>query len=289
MAESISLACGDLRCELVPALGAAIAGLWLGPLPVLRSTAGASLVSVRASGCYPLVPFSNRIGHATLKWNGTSHPLVQNFKPEPHAIHGVGWQRPWSVLEAQDNYALLAFEHRPDASWPFAFDCSQAVRLGPDALELTLGVTNQSDRVAPFGLGWHPYFPKRARSHLRFEATGRWDMGPDKLPTRRTAAHGLDAECATLEVDHCFDGWGGEVELHDPLLRVRVSSGLRRLVVFTDATRDFIAIEPVSHVNNAVNLADSDAAAQLGDLGVELLQPAQSMSAWMRIGVERQP
>ncbi len=282
MTTSTTLACGPLRCDIVPGLGGAIAGLWIDDIAVLRSTPGAALATVRDSGSYPLVPYSNRIAHATLKWNGTSHPLVQNFPPEPHAIHGVGWQRPWSLLEAQAQFALLSFEHRPDADWPFAFDSSQAFRLGADALELTLSVTNQSAQAAPFGLGWHPYFVKRARSRIAFDATGRWEMGSDKLPTHRVPSRGLDVDCAALDVDHCFDGWTGVLHLRDELLHTRLSSSLGRLVVFTNDRRNFVAIEPVSHVNNAVNM---DAAA--ADTGVQILQPGQSMTAQMRIEVER--
>jgi aldose 1-epimerase len=47
-------------------------------------------------------------------------------------------------------------------------------------------------------------------------------------------------------------GWRSS-RCEDALLRTRMSSGLRRLVVFTQPARDFIAIEPVSHVNNAIN------------------------------------
>ncbi len=289
MNPTLSLVSGGLRCEIVPALGAAIAGLWLDDIPVLRSTAGAQLASVRNAGSYPLVPFSNRIAHAHLQWKGTSHPLVQNFQPEPHAIHGIGWQRPWAVMEAQEHFALLAFEHRPDPTWPFAFDCYQAFRVSDGALEMSLSVTNQSWQMAPFGLGWHPYFVKRPHSHLAFAATGRWEMGPDKLPTHRTSGGGLDTDCATLDVDHCFDGFSGEVTLRDPLLHMRLSSSLRRLVVFTQPVRDFVAIEPVSHVNNAVNMAAADPRLQLQDLGVELLEPGQTLSASMRIAVARCP
>lgn len=273
-----------MRCDIVPELGGAIAGLWLDDVAVLRSSRAAQLATVRDAGSYPLVPFSNRIGHATLKWNGTNHPLVQNFSPEPHAIHGVGWQRRWTVLQADAQFALLSFEHRPDAAWPFAFDSSQALRLSDDALELTLSVTNQSAQAAPFGLGWHPYFAKRARSRIAFEATGRWEMGADKLPTHRTASRGLDAACATLDVDHCFDGWGGVVHLRDELLHTRLSSNLRYLVVFTNDRRDFVAVEPVSHVNNALNLAEAGKTA-VQDLGVRILQSGESMSAQMRIEV----
>jgi aldose 1-epimerase len=278
----VELASGPLRCEISPALGASIAGLWRGEHAVLRSTPGAALSEVRLAGCYPLVPFSNRIGHAALEWNGTSHPLVRNFAPEPHAIHGVGWQRPWQVLEASGTFALLSFEHRPDASWPFAFDCSQAFRLGPDALELTLSGTNQSDQPAPFGLGWHPYFVKRAGSQLRFRAGGRWEMGADNLPTHRTASGGLDTACDTLDVDHCFDSWHGEVVLRDACMAVRITSSLDHLVVYTNASRDFVAIEPVSHVNNALNMAQADPQ-RLRALGVSILQPGESLSASMRI------
>lgn len=278
----VRLACGDLRCELAAPLGASIAGLWRGEHAVLRSTPADALSEVQMSGCYPLVPFSNRVGHATLLWNGTSHPLVRNFAPEPHAIHGVGWLRPWEVLEASDTFALLSLEHRPDASWPFAFDCSQAFRLGPDALELTLSGTNQSDQPAPFGLGWHPYFVKRASSHIQFSAAGRWEMGADNLPTHRSASQGLDTACAGLTVDHCFDGWQGAMTLRDAHLSVRMTSSLEHLVVYTNDTRDFVAVEPVSHVNNAVNMAGADLV-QLQRLGVRILQPGESLSATMRI------
>jgi aldose 1-epimerase len=287
MNHTLSLASGDLRCDIVPALGAAIAGLWLCDVPVLRSTPGDRLASVRHAGSYPLVPFSNRIGHARLAWNGASHPLVPNFLPEPHAIHGVGWQRAWTVQDAQAHFALLAFEHRPDAAWPFAFDCSQAFRLGHDTLDVTLSVTNQSWQAAPFGLGWHPYVVKRPHGHIAFQTTGRWEMGADKLPTHRSVSAGLDCECAALDVDHCFDGWSGEVELRDPVLYTRLSSSLRRLVVFTEPWRDFVAIEPVSHVNNALNMAAAGVGGSLQDLGVQLLEPGHSMTASMRITVAR--
>ena len=285
MTASLQLAGGNLRCDIKPEMGGCIAGLWWRDVPVLRSTAPQALTSVRLAGCYPLVPYSNRVAQAALKWNGTSHPLVQNNVAEPHAIHGVGWQRPWEVLDADDQFALLSYEHKADAAWPFAFDTSQAFRIREGELELTLSITNQSSGPAPVGLGWHPYFVKRAGSHLAFEASGRWEMGPDKLPTHRVAAPGLDADCAALDVDHCFDGWRGEAQLRDDRLRVRITSSLSRLVVFTNSTRDFVAIEPVSHVNNAVNLlARGGLTAEA--LGLQVLQPGESMSATMGIQVD---
>jgi aldose 1-epimerase len=285
MSTSLHLRSGALRCDIRPDLGGCLAGLWHGDQPVLRSTPGEALTTVRQAGSYPLVPYSNRLAQARLVWNGTSHPLVRNNAAEPHAIHGVGWQRPWEVLEAGPQFALLSYEHRPDAAWPFAFDTSQAFQLRDTELELTLSITNQSTQAAPVGLGWHPYFVKHADSHLRFAARGRWEMGEDKLPTGRRPSTGLDADCAALDVDHCFDGWDGEALLSGGGLRVRLTSGLERLVVFTHPGRDTVAVEPVSHVNNAANLLGQEGMTAEA-LGLTVLLPGASLSATMTIGVE---
>lgn len=280
----IRLESDGLVCEVEPQLGGCITGLWLDGVPVLRSTRE-PLATARQSGSYPLVPFSNRIARATLNWQGTSHPLVSNNAPEPHAIHGIGWQRPWTVLDEDPGLVMLAYEHSADAAWPFAFDSSQVLRLRGRSLELTLALTNQSPQPAPAGLGWHPFFVKRPASRIAFGAGGRWEMGPDKLPTTRSPSPGIDADCASLDVDHCFDGWDGVVRLRDDLLHTTVRSSLQRLVVFTNKSRDVIAIEPVSHVNNAINLVAAGADAD--GLGLRTLQPGETLTAQMSIDVER--
>ena len=285
MTARITLTQGKFRCDIEPDLGACIAGLWFGDEALLRSSAPGQIKTAREAGSYPLVPFSNRIGHATLTWNGTSHPLVKNFGNEPHAIHGVGWQRPWEVLDESESFALLSYQHKPDASWPFAFDTSQAFRLTGNELAVTLSITNQSTTATPVGLGWHPYFVKRPGSHVTFAASGRWEMDAAKLPTHRTVSNGLNADCAALDVDHCFDGWNGELHLRDGKFNTRVSSSMQRLVVYTNPAQACIAIEPVSHVNNAIELM-ARKVASAEELGVRVLQPGESMSAEMTIRVD---
>jgi aldose 1-epimerase len=189
-------------------------------------------------------------------------------------------------LEASAQHAQLAYAHAPDESWPFAFEAEQTFRLSANALELTLSLCNRSDSVVPIGLGWHPYFVKRPDSHLSFDASGRWEMGADKLPTHWADSPGLDTHCTVLDVDHCYDGWPGVVHLRDELLHTRMTSSLDRLVVFTNDSRHFVAIEPVSHANNAFNLMNAPGASAAG-LGVRQLQPGESTQATMRIHVQR--
>ncbi len=171
MSVSLELRHAALHMSLRPDVGGCIEGLWFQGVPVLRSSAPGTLENVRLSACYPLVPYSNRIAHAQLLWSGTTHPLLKNFGGEAHAIHGVGWQNPWQILQADSSSATLSLEHLPDASWPFAFDALQTFRLKDHAVEVTLCITNQSSGAAPAGLGWHPYFTKREDTCVQFFAT----------------------------------------------------------------------------------------------------------------------
>ncbi len=277
----IAIESNDLRVSVRPDIGGCIEGCWFKGQAVLRSSAPGSLVQVRNSASYPLVPYSNRVAKAQLQWAGTSHPLVRNFGDEAHAIHGVGWQRPWQVLQADADFVMLSLEHSQDRDWPFAFDASQTFRVKNNALEITMTITNQSPGDAPVGLGWHPYFMKHAGTQLQFDATGLWQMGGDKLPTTHTVSNGLHQVCDTLDIDNCFDGWRGVATLRNAQWTARLESNLERLVVFTTPDKDFIAIEPVSHVNNAMNSAGDPK-----ELGVVVLGAGQSYQVSMTIAVQ---
>jgi aldose 1-epimerase len=281
MSKPLEIRHAALHMSLRPDLGGSIEGLWFEGLPVLRSSAPGTLANVRLSACYPLVPYSNRIAQAQLLWSGTNYPLVKNFAGEAHAIHGVGWQKPWQVLEVGGSFAKLGLIHHGDAAWPFAFEASQLFHLKDDGLDATLSITNLSSGAAPVGLGWHPYFTKRADSHVQFVATGMWEMSSDKLPTQRSDSPGLNRACAQLTIDNCFDGWSGAALVSDAQLTTRLQSDLQRLVVYTEPPKDFIAIEPVSHVNNAMNQVG-----QHGELGVVVLAAGQAWQARMRIQTE---
>lgn len=282
MTQTLELRDGAMRCVLAPALGGCVTALWFDDVPVLRSTDAGTIASARRSASYPLAPWSNRIGQAAFDWDGRKLALSRNDPVEPHAIHGTGWQSAWSVERSDGRSAALRCDHAADAGWPFAFSSTQTFLLGASGLEQTLSVTNTGPQRMPAGLGWHPWFMKRARSRIAFEATGRWEMGDDKLPTKRSPSRGIDSDCAFLAVDHCFDGWTGVVDLRDESLHTRITSDQRRLVVCTDDTRDAIAIEPVSHVNNALGMPGGDAKA----LGIRVLEPGETATATMAIAIE---
>lgn len=278
---AVELRAGDLRLALRPDLGGAIAGLWHGAEPVLRSAEPGDLGGPRLGGCFPLVPYSNRLGYRRFRWQGRDLTTQPNFDGSDHSLHGCAWLEAWRVGMFDATRAELTLGHRADGHWPFTFDVVQTFELVPDALTVRLALTNIDARTQPVGLGWHPYFPKRSRSRLHVECSGRWESDPaTQLPTRHVTQAGIDAEVRHLDFDHCFDGWRGGARLRDERFSLTLTSSCERLVVFTPPTRDYFCVEPVSHVSDAIHMVTPEAH------GLVALEAGQTLEAWMRLQVE---
>ena len=116
---------------------------------------------------------------------------------------------------------------------------------------------------------------------LHLELTHRWEADAGKLPVRRVAQNGLDADVAVLDYDNCFDGWSGPARIRDEKMSLRQTSSLTHAVVYTPPGRDFFCVEPVSHVNNAIRSEDP-----IGQ-GLIALGSGETAQAWMQLDVAR--
>ena len=303
MNDVVALAAGNARVEVDAAVGGALASFTLGGIDVLRPTpVGARDVRLHAS--YPLVPYSNRIAAARLDFAGRTHTLARNFGDHPHAIHGVGWQRPWTVATLDASSALLTLGHEPSGAaalaWPWAFRATQSISLhaNPDraaaALALKLTIANAGKAAFPFGLGWHPYFVRGPRTRLRFRADGAWETDATRLPTVHAAVppswrFDPAREPGSGAIDNVFTGWDGEATLDDAdrhiAITVRADRAAGFLVVYAPESKDFLALEPVTHMTDAFNRA---ARGERGT-GTRVLRPGGEFSCTMQIGVRLLP
>ncbi|MEP7058217.1 MAG: aldose 1-epimerase [Caldimonas sp.] len=276
---SFELHAGALRLALRPDLGGAIAGLWHRDVPILRSTEPVALGGARQAGCYPLVPYSNRLAFRRFRWKGADYTTEPNFDDSPHSLHGVGWMRPWEIVSSNAVEVVLRLRHPGDADWPFAFEASQYLTLSPAALSVQMVFTNTAVIAQPVGLGWHPYFVKRPRSRLHIDLAERWDADVTQLPIRKVAQPGIDSDVVHLDFDNCFEGWRGPARIRDEKFSLQLTSSLPYLVVFTPQDRDYFCVEPVSHVSNAIHMADPVAH------GLRSVAPGASIDAAMKLEV----
>lgn len=296
MTATLELRAGPARVVLAPDVGGAIVACEWNGEPVLRPTPTDALAAGDGQrfSCFPLVPFSNRIAGATLRWQGRTYPL-QRFVPEvPHAIHGNGWRRTWRVLEREPARATLELVH--DAAgdqareWPFPYRAEQRFEVADNALTMTLAIENVGDTPFPFGLGWHPYFPRATATVLGFDADAVWLTDPTMLPTQLEPvpaqwSFALPRAIADTALDHCFVGWRRPATLHWPgqSLRATIDADVActHLIVYVPPERDYLAIEPVTHMPDAFNRADSGQR----DTGTRVLAPGARFSCTMHVSV----
>lgn len=284
--ETLTLTHGAARCDLLPHVGGSI-GTWsVSGQEMLRSasTSGIAARDPYATAGFPLVPYSNRIGGGSFEWRGNRMSLARNFPPEPHAIHGVGFERPWQLQSLERDSAVLRYAHRPDASWPWAFDARQSITLTDDLLILEFDAVNLASQPVPLAFGFHPYFP-RSGARLTFHAQGMWQVGDDALPCELIPPTGpfdfsKGAAVENADIDHCFTGWNGLAIIAWPdkpqALGITASRELSSAVVYIRRELDAFCFEPVAHINNALNRSDRETA-------MPVIAPGESFEASIRL------
>jgi aldose 1-epimerase len=270
---------------VAPEYGAGLIGWMLGRTPILRrALPQACAGDSHAMACFPCLPYANRIGNRRFHWRGTEYRLMPNFGDHPHTLHGLGWQRPWSIAETTPGSVALSLDHHPDGAWPFAFQASVVYHLSDPALTVTLAFTSRHDAPAPAGIGLHPYFPKANDPSICFHAAGAWENGGDSLPSCHGAIapawrHDDPRPVADSRLDNCFTGWDGiaRIAAGPASLRIEASEAFRQLQVFTPSWADFFCVEPVSHVPDAINRPDLPA-----DQAMHVLAPNETISGTVR-------
>lgn len=237
------LRAGALEVAVAPAAGGRIAQLrhdgveWL-----VGEGEGEGGQAAIAWGCYPMVPWAGRIRRGRFEFDGVARSLPINF--ERHAIHGLGFSRPWQVDDVAGNAMTLSLALPEDAYWPFGGTVVQTLRVQPHRLQLHL-VVQAGDNAMPAALGWHPWFRK-----------------PDRLLFSPEAMYPRDGEgIATLPRvppvpgpwDDCFVA-GGEIALLGAGQRLRLRSDCDHWVVY-DRAGHATCVEPQTGPPNGFTLA----------------------------------
>lgn len=265
--KPVELANACLSLAILPAIGGGIARFdrltAQGPVPLFRPWDGET-ASPRALGCFPLVPFSNRLGGHGIEAGGRFWPLAANRPGEPYPIHGDGWQRSWSVIGKEASSVVLGLESNDLA--PFDYRAELAYALDGPAMTMRLSVEHRGAVPVPYGLGFHPWLPRAAKTLLEAPASHVWLETPDHLPDREVLVEERPEwdfrEPRPLPrgpINNAFPDWSGRALITWPesgtRLSIEADAALATAIVYSPgAASDFFCFEPVSHVVDAHRL-----------------------------------
>jgi aldose 1-epimerase len=299
MTEPLVIVNGHWRVGLVPENGGCVAfgqarvgDAWV---DVLRPTPPDRLGERWDTASFPLIPWSNRVRHGTLLWNGGAFQL-RRWGTEDFAMHGTAVEFPWEVIAKGTDHAILEFDARGyyGVNFPWDFVARAEFVLDGPRFRWRLSIENVDDEAFPAGLGHHPYFMRSIRTEegavLKSEARvqvncerayalidGMADgpagpipsfadfralrpLGQDFVDTCQTARSSPIA--ATIEYPGALT------------IDLEADDLLSHVVVYLPVGEPFFAVEPVTNANDAFTLHASG----VDGVGVFSVDPGETVA-----------
>jgi aldose 1-epimerase len=268
-----------------------------------------------------LAPWANRLDETAFYANGRRFPFDMEIGNVRGAvpIHGLLMRTDrWQVvdLRADDKESLvtsrLEFFRAPlwMRQFPFAHVIEMTHRLLDGVLEVITRIENMSADPLPVSVGFHPYFrltdSPRDRWSVAVGARTRWLLSDAKLPTgdleptERTFENPAAVSLKGEDLDHVFSdlvrGENGAATLSvwgsKQRLRVELGPKFRAAVVYAPQSPpriaddavfrgDFVCLEPMAGITNAMNLAHRGVYSDL-----QYIAPGQTWEESFRITAE---
>lgn len=220
-----------------------------------------------------LTPFPNRVRGGEYEYEGVQQKLSINMPSEGHAIHGIMYNKAFTVDDSPESIGTLTLEHNYDGSsegYPFKCLVKYLFSLTDKGFACTTTITNLSTVRLPLGVGWHPYYTLGTEVdmlELKLPKVASIEVDEAMIPTGRK--DGMDDYSDFTSIDDTkFDtGFeilekGGEVvtEVRNFLTDVTLqawqktgTNGFNYVQVFTPPGRTSIAIEPMTCPADAFN------------------------------------
>jgi aldose 1-epimerase len=239
-----------------------------------------------------LAPWADRLDEQAFYANGKRYAFDMSLGNVRGAnpIHGFLTSVPdWNVVEtradAESAWVTSRLEFYRHPSWmkqfPFAHTIEMTHRLRDGVLEVATRIDSLSVEPMPVAVGFHPFFQltdsPRDEWTLSVAARTHWPVSEAKMPTGVTQpidrffANPAAVQLAPLELDDVFsdlvrDASGlatmslrGKAQQLDVVL----GANYRAVVIYAPrpapgqdpASRNFVCIEPVAGIINALNLA----------------------------------
>lgn len=248
----ITLRAGSARASIDELRGGRLASLAIDDRELLLGPSSADDRSIRW-GCFLMAPWTGRLAGGRFDWRGTAIPLPRTHGR--HAIHGLGWNRPWRVIATGDSAATLELD-LAEAGWPMGGTVRETITLAPDRVELTAEVV--AGEAMPVALGWHPWFLRRGGASVRLRADAVLEVDR-MIPTGGTRPVGgrydlrEGPELGDRRLDDVFIGVSSPITIGWPDLELRIEFGPDQGAAVVYTPPEAFCVEPMTAPPNAFN------------------------------------
>ncbi len=235
-------------------------------------------------GC-KLSPFVCRLHQGKYRF-GEKEYTIQKYFMGNHAIHGLLYDRPFTIVDETANAAeasvTMKYEYRAeDAGYPFNYDCIVTWQLeAENKLAVITECINKDEGLIPMQDGWHPYFTLGDTINdldLEFQSKNMVEFNTELIPTKKLVDYNRFSGIEKLGdrfLDNCFTLDTQECQplcvLRNREKKIEVQffpdESYPYLQIYTPPHRKSIAIENLSGAPDGFN----------NEMGVVTLEPGQS-------------
>ena len=284
----VTLSYDSFTLTLAPEQGGCVSKFHYRDRHILRPARsdGGEAWDARDFAAFPMLPFCGRVINGRLTVDGNTIQLAANMAPEPHAIHGLGWQAGWLVESQSEAKATMMLEHDGE-DWPWAFTAYQTFQLTRQGLELTIGLTNRGETSMPAGLGWHPYFPREGAT-LTAQTSKVWSPGdgetlaqPHPVPPAQDLSRTREVGGMVLDHAYTITHPGCAIAWPDLSVAIRASDIFDKLTVYIPPDEPYFCAEPLTQAPGTLDRQIDDAIT-----GVRMLSPGETLTGEIQLIVE---
>ncbi len=222
-----------------------------------------------------LFPFANRIKDGEFCFEGQQFQLDINNKVENHALHGLVYNKKFTIQSELANadaaQLIIKYDYnKPEPGFPFPFSIQLTYTFTSNGLDLHVLVENKAEEVFPFTIGWHPYFLSEDlnKSYIDFKSRLKLQMDDRNIGTALQDV--IPVESSSLDtktLDDCWQLDEDTVLFKTPTYNLSLSSSESKsfLQVYTPPKKNTVAIEPTTGVSNSFNTK----------IGLSVLKPGE--------------
>ncbi|CQR46353.1 Aldose 1-epimerase [Paraliobacillus sp. PM-2] len=214
-----------------------------------------------------LFPISGQLKDKKYDWDGKTYEMPN---------HGLARIHPWEVIDTKCDEEKASISILFESSigtkgtFPFDFEVVFTYTLKQNQLFIHQSYRNMDTKQMPIYPGLHPYFKAKSKViSLDTEATTYFDYNDneEKPFDGKVDMEGLK-EAVVLETDHqkLEAKYDEHIDLH-----IETGSEFRYTVLWTQAGKDFVCIEPFAAKTGELNRKDE----------LIMVEPKDSLETWV--------
>ncbi|MCX6437281.1 MAG: galactose mutarotase [Actinobacteria bacterium] len=219
-----------------------------------------------------LAPWPNRIRDGKYSWNGVDYQAPLNEAARGNNLHGLVFDKEWSVKETTGDSATLTLTIHASAAYATDLEFSVVYSLSSAGLHWQINAKNIGKNAAPYGVSVHPYLMAEAGVKNDACTLTDFDFRNGRIIGDQFIDHAfvLDDRTARIEL-RAPSGKGSWLSSDENAKWCQIHTSDRD---GGPGSRMQLAVEPMTCAVDAFNSKDD----------VIELAPGASHSMWWRIG-----